>query len=247
MKKNYRELFSLEGKTVLITGSSRGIGLEIARAFYQNKSNVYLLGRSKKCSELTLNKNYYQCDLNNSNKFKLICKKIKNENKKIDVLVNCVGITGSLKKKDNIYNIFKTNLFSIHDACDIYKNFVNTKIGASIINIGSIGSKIGFPGNPGYVSSKFALLGLSKSLAIDLQKKNIRVNSILPGYIKTKMTVKSFENKKENKKRKDRTILNRWGNTSDIVGAAIFLSTEASAYMTGSEIVVDGGWLAKGL
>ena len=59
--------------------------------------------------------------------------------------------------------------------------------------------------------------------------------------------MKSFNNNKENKKRKDRTILNRWGNPSDIVGAAIFLSTEASIYMTGSEIVVDGGWLAKGL
>ena len=247
MKKNYKDLFNLKGKTALITGSSRGIGLEIARGFFQNNANVYLLGRSKKCTDLVLNKSYFQCNLNNSSKFKSICKKIINKNKKIDILINCVGITGSFKKKDNILDIFKTNLFSIYKACEIYKNFINIKNGGSIINIGSIGSKIGFPNNPGYVSSKFALLGLSKSLAIDLQKKNIRVNSILPGYIKTNMTIKSFNNNKENKKRKDRTILNRWGNPSDIVGAAIFLSTEASIYMTGSEVVVDGGWLAKGL
>ena len=104
-----------------------------------------------------------------------------------------------------------------------------------------------FPNNPAYVSSKFALLGLSKSLALDFNYKNIRVNTILPGYIKTKMTINSYNKKSENQKRKNRTIMNKWGQPSDLVGASIFLASEASSYMTGSEIVIDGGWLAKGL
>ena len=73
------------------------------------------------------------------------------------------------------------------------------------------------------------------------------MNCILPGYIKTSMTIKSYKNKSEKKKRTDRTIMRRWGLPSDIVGAAIYLASDSSNYVTGSEIVVDGGWLAKGL
>ena len=88
---------------------------------------------------------------------------------------------------------------------------------------------------------------MTKSLAIDFKNKNINVNSILPGYIKTQMTIKSYNNKKKRDKRTNRTILKRWGNPEDIVGAAIFLASNASNYMTGSEIIIDGGWLSKGL
>ena len=121
------------------------------------------------------------------------------------------------------------------------------KKGGSIINISSIGSKIGFPNNPSYLSSKGALNQLTKSLANDFAEANIRVNALLPGYIKTKMTEKSFKNENENKKRIDRMILKRWGKPKDIIGAAIFLCSESSSYVTGSEIVIDGGWTSKGL
>jgi NAD(P)-dependent dehydrogenase (short-subunit alcohol dehydrogenase family) len=88
---------------------------------------------------------------------------------------------------------------------------------------------------------------LTKALANDLGIDNVRVNNIAPGYIKTDMTKLSFENTDMNIARRERTILDRWGAVDDIIGAAIYLASDASSYVTGSDIVVDGGWTAKGL
>ena len=88
---------------------------------------------------------------------------------------------------------------------------------------------------------------LSKSLAKDWGKYGIRVNNLGPGYISTKMTKKSFKDKKANLIRKKHTLLNRWGTTNDLVGPAIFLASDSSKYVTGHDLYVDGGWLANGL
>jgi len=88
---------------------------------------------------------------------------------------------------------------------------------------------------------------LTKSLSIDYGVKGIRFNNIVPGYLKTSMTKGSFSNEKLKKERDNRMILQRWGNSSDLVGPCIFLASEASSYITGTDIIVDGGWTAKGL
>jgi NAD(P)-dependent dehydrogenase (short-subunit alcohol dehydrogenase family) len=119
--------------------------------------------------------------------------------------------------------------------------------GGSIINICSLASKLGFPNNPVYVASKGGLSQASKALAIDFAHKNIRVNNILPGYIKTSMTIKSFKNKKSFNIRKNRTMLKRWGDPADILGSIIFLSSDASKYIAGIDLTFDGGWLSNGL
>jgi gluconate 5-dehydrogenase len=119
--------------------------------------------------------------------------------------------------------------------------------GGSIINVTSIGAVQGFPGNPGYVASKGGLRLLTKALALDLADKNIRVNNLAPGYIHTAMTDKSFNDPQRHQERLARMMLKRWGKPDDLIGAAIFLASEASAYVTGQDIFVDGGWTAKGL
>jgi len=119
--------------------------------------------------------------------------------------------------------------------------------GGSIINVISIGSMQGFPDNPGYIASKGGLRMLSKSLAIDLAKDNIRVNNIVPGYISTDMTKGSRNDPVLYEERLERMIIQRWGETEDIVGAVIYLASNASSYVTGIDLVVDGGWTAKGL
>ena len=111
----------------------------------------------------------------------------------------------------------------------------------------SIGSMQGFPDNPGYIASKGGLRMLSKSLAIDLAKDNIRVNNIVPGYISTDMTKGSRNDPVLYEERLERMIIQRWGETEDIVGAVIYLASNASSYVTGIDLVVDGGWTAKGL
>jgi NAD(P)-dependent dehydrogenase (short-subunit alcohol dehydrogenase family) len=119
--------------------------------------------------------------------------------------------------------------------------------GGSVINITSLGAHLGFPKNPSYQISKAGVRQLTKSLALDWGKKSVRVNNICPGYIKSRMTMKSYKDLNAKKKRLDRMMLDRWGNQEDIVGAAIFLISDASSYITGSDIYVDGGWTAKGL
>ena len=106
---------------------------------------------------------------------------------------------------------------------------------------------MGFSNNPGYVSSKGALSALTKALCKDFGKYNIRVNSICPGYIKTKMTEKSFKNSKLSKQRISRNIIQRWGQPKDIIGTIILLSSKSSSYITGSEIVIDGGFSVNGI
>ena len=88
---------------------------------------------------------------------------------------------------------------------------------------------------------------LTKSLAVDFGKRGVRVNNILPGYIKTSMTKGSYLNGELKQERDNRMIMNRWGNSSDLVGPCIFLASDSSSYITGSDIIVDGGWTAKGL
>ena len=114
-----------------------------------------------------------------------------------------------------------------------------------MINITSLNSELGFPNNPAYVSMKGGLKQLTKSLAIDLGEFNIRVNNLGPGYIKTNMTKGSWKNRKT--EIEDRTILGRWGEPEDLLGTVIFLLSSASNYITGQDIYVDGGYLAKGM
>ena len=119
--------------------------------------------------------------------------------------------------------------------------------GGSIINITSLAAEQGFPDNVAYVASKGGLKQLTKAMAVDLATKNIRVNSVGPGYVKTKMTEKSWLDKKKKKNRSDRIILNRWANPKDIANACLFLGSNLADYINGQEIYVDGGWLSKGL
>jgi NAD(P)-dependent dehydrogenase (short-subunit alcohol dehydrogenase family) len=119
--------------------------------------------------------------------------------------------------------------------------------GGSIINITSIGAELGFPDNPAYVAAKGALKQLTRSLALDLGSFGIRVNNIGPGYFRTDMTNGSWNDPQLKEDRTRRTILGRWGQPEDLAGAVIFLASDASRYITGQDLYMDGGWLAKGL
>ena len=176
------------------------------------------------------------------------CKNIFTESGTIDVLINAAGISipaESEDSKNNFENILNTNLIGNYYCCNSAANFMRGE--GAIINITSIGANLGFPNNPGYQAPKGGLAALTRALAYDLAEKNIRVNSIVPGYIRTEMTQESFNDDRLKKERENRMLLKRWGECSDMVGAAIYLASRASSYVTGSEIIVDGGWSIKGL
>lgn len=243
-----KSIFSIKNKVIIITGVSSGIGKYIATQLVMYGAIVYGISRKKVKKS---NYKIIQCDLNDTEKLKKEIQKIYLKHKKISVLINNAGITKETNNLDENLQFFD-EVININTKIPIFltnlcSKYMKKKESCSVINICSLASKFGFPNNTSYIASKGALSQATKSLALDLSKKNIRVNNILPGYIKTRMTIKSFKSKKKYNLRKDRTMLNRWGLPEDILGAVIFLSSESSNYITGSDIIVDGGWTSKGL
>ena len=240
-------LFSLANKNIIVTGASRGIGEAIAIGCKDAGANIVCLSRSPKPNSDKLISVYKKCDINDTIMFEKILKETSINFGSIHALINVAGIT--LPKNNNDFSRFsetiKINLDAVYRCCEVASRFILD--GGSILNVGSIGGLQGFPGNPGYVASKGGLRMLTKALALDYAEKGINVNCLIPGYIKTDMTKKSYDNPNANSERLKRMIVKRWGSPEDLVGAAIFLVSNASNYITGTDLIVDGGWTAKGL
>ena len=222
---------------IVITGSSKGIGRFLYKSL-KKKATVIGISRSHgKFTDLV-------CDISEKIEVKETFKKIQ----KIDVLINNASITNLHKNK--LVNFEKTISVNLNGSfyCSYYalSKLKKSKI-KKIVNISSINAHVGFPNNPGYVSSKGALNALTKSLAVDYGKYGIKANSLSLGYISEGMSTNSYNNTLKRNKRSSNTILNRWGSPTDVLGAVNFLISEQSNYITGSDIVIDGGWLAKGL
>tara|TARA_B100001057_G_C22749208_1_gene911046 strand:- start:249 stop:1016 length:768 start_codon:yes stop_codon:yes gene_type:complete len=246
----------LTGKNILITGAGGSIGIEIVSKFLEAGANCICLDKNLKDLKKIKSKKSFlnrvtliNINFEKKNYLTSIIYKLK-KIKKINVLINNAGFTSSknfLKYKladwEKTININLTTPFLISQI--ISKNFMRS--GGSIINITSLAAEQGFPNNVAYVASKGGLKQLTKAMAIDLSSKNIRVNSVGPGYVRTKMTEKSWLDKKKKLNRSERIILDRWGNPRDIADACLFLGSDLANYINGQEIYVDGGWLSKGL
>jgi 3-oxoacyl-[acyl-carrier protein] reductase len=232
-------------KIILITGTSSGIGEFLAKKFIDDTYVVIGIARKKATIK---NKNYfhYITDIKNERALKRIFYSVKKKFKDIDVVVNNAGSTTEGYKfssfeiniNDNLNPTFLISKYSVE---------LMKKRGGKIINISSIAGIAALPNNPGYNSSKAAINLLTKSFALDYGKYNINVNSLALGYFPTKMTKKSYADTKKNRLIKKNTILNRWGKLEEIWGPIKFLSSNEANYITGQTLVVDGGWLSKGL
>jgi NAD(P)-dependent dehydrogenase (short-subunit alcohol dehydrogenase family) len=251
-----KNIFSIKNKIILVTGAGKGIGFHLAKEMANHEAFVYCIDLNfpKKIPQ-KLKNNFFQtkCDITDTSIFENVCKTIFQKHKKIDVLVNCAGISFAVQKKHDIYpkekwdQTINVNLTAAFTCSQSVFKYMKRKKTGSIINITSINAELGFPRNPSYVASKGGLKMLSKSLAKDWGPMGIRVNNLGPGYIKTDMTIKRYQNKVTRKQRESRTLLGRWGEIDDLVGPCIFLASDASGYMTGTDIYVDGGWIANGL
>lgn len=250
MSPEIARLFSLEGRVAIVAGASRGIGQAIASGLAGAGARVVGCGRSSDRANSQLRGfEYRQCDVTEDTSFDALCGEVMAAYGRLDVFVFAAGITmPAADHEQSIAEFAQTlsvNLVAAY-RCALSATRRMAKTG-SIVFVTSIGSLLGFPGNPGYLASKGGLRQLARAFALDLGSRGIRVNSLAPGYIHTAMTKASFSEPNQHATRAARTILGRWGSPEELAGAAIFLASDASAYMTGQDLVIDGGWTAKGL
>jgi len=243
----------MAGKTVLITGGSRGIGYSIAQTFAENGATVVISSRTEEVlQEAAAN---IRSDVEGANVFPIPCDVSQSEDvqhlidttleqhESIDVLINNAGITRDtlllrMKETDweTVLNINLKGAFLCTKA--VIKPMLKQRAG-SIINVSSVVGITGNPGQTNYSASKAGILGLTKSTALEVAQRGITVNAIAPGFIHTEMTESLSESQKENLAA--RIPLGYIGAPDDIAGVALFLASPAARYMTGQVLRVDGG------
>ena len=237
----------IKNKKVIITGGSRGIGLSILKKFYENEAKILTIGSNlenlKKIQNDYPNIEIEQLNLKNLNEVKDCFSKLIDKLGGLDLLVNNAGITKdnlTLRMKEEEWtDVININLSSVFISCQQAIKFMIKKKSGSIINITSVVGHTGNPGQANYTASKAGVVAMTKSLAKEYAKKNIRVNCISPGFIETDMT---NELKEEYKLELMKNIpINRLGKGDDIANAALFLGSDASSYITGETIHVNGG------
>jgi 3-oxoacyl-[acyl-carrier protein] reductase len=244
----------LQGKTVIITGASRGIGKGIAEVFANHGANVAFTYSSSAESAMALENELiakgikakgYQSNAADFIEAQTFVDAVIAEFGTVDVLINNAGIT-----KDNLLmrmseedfdKVIDVNLKSVFNMTKaIQKTFLKQRSG-SIINMSSVVGVKGNAGQTNYAASKAGVIGFTKSVALELGSRNIRCNAIAPGFIETEMTAKLNEDVV--KGWAESIPLKRGGSTEDVANACLFLASDMSAYITGQVLNVDGGML----
>ncbi len=236
-------------KNIIVTGGSSGIGKEICNQLVNKGFMVINIDKKKFISKDVF---FLKTDLNNSRSIQKSFKKITVKYRNLYGLVNNAAVTlpnnflkYSLKDWSKSFQVNVSAPFILSKLFS--KHLVKKKNAGCIVNITSIGAELAFPENPGYQSSKAALKHLSKSMAYDLSKYNIRVNNVVPGYTKGGMNTKSWKNIKKRLNRSKRSISNRWAEPREIASAVLYLFDSDAKFINATDLIVDGGWLSKGL
>jgi len=250
--------FSLKGKSGIVTGGGTGLGKGMAGALVQAGAAVMIVGRRKEVLEKAASelKKFggpvvaFPADLSRMEDIPKIVGKAMKEFGKIDFLINNAGTIRRAPVED--YSeadwdiVIQTNLkgpFFLAQA--VAKTMIAAKRAGSIINTASLISFIGGKNVPAYGASKAGIHQMTKSLANGLAQYGIRVNAIAPGWFITDLTQALQKDKGRYGEILSRIPLGRWGNPEELGGAAVFLASEASSYLTGQTIVVDGGWMSN--
>ena len=245
------KLFSLENKIILLTGAARGIGLALSRGLRSWGAKVAVFDKERP-RKILKGITYYKVNLEDRFSIEEGFAAFFADHKRIDVLINNAGVTLSAPSEEYSYEDWEktmaVNLSAVFFLCQLAgQKMIKAAQGGSIINVTSIGSAQGFPNNPAYVASKGGIRQLTKALASDWGKHGIRVNNLAPGYTHTPMNQKSWDNPQLRRSRADHTMLGRWAEPEDMLGPVVFLASDASRYVTGIDLFVDGGWNAKGI
>lgn len=247
----------LDGKICVITGAGKGFGRDLAMTYLTQGAKLALITRSEDdvnsiksslSSDQIQNCLIVNGDVSNCQVVVDFIQKVKNHFGKIDVLVNNAGMRFRRPfleiSAQEFSQVMNNNFFSMVYLCQAVLPHMSLEGSGKIVNISSIAGTLGLPNLSAYVSSKAAIIGLTKSLAVEFAERNIQINAIAPGFAKTSY----FENFQKNESlyshTLDRIPMKRWGESQEIANVCLFLSSALSDYVTGDVIRVDGGWSA---
>lgn len=248
--------FDLTGKVAVVTGAGRGLGEALAVGLAEAGADLVLVTNStpadntaSKVRELGRKAITIQADVSDRTKLPGIIEKTVEEFGRIDILVNNAGIIRRTPAAEHSYqdweDVINVNLNSVFVLCQEAGKRMIAQGSGKIINIASMLSFQGGINVPGYTASKHAVAGLTKQLGNEWASKGVQVNAIAPGYMATDNTEALRDDPVRSKQILDRIPAGRWGTGTDLAGAAIFLASSASDYMSGHVLCVDGGWMNR--
>ena len=254
----YLKKYNLKNKIALVSGAGKGLGKACAIALAEAGANLIIISRTKKDLDIVskIIKKFkvkcksHLCDITNYDEIKSII----NKQSRIDILINNAGNNipehFTKVKTKNMEHLVKINTiaaFNLAQLCAIkmikLKN--RKKIGGSIVNMSSQMGHVGGKIRSVYNMNKWGLEGLTRGMAVDLAKYNIRVNTVAPTFVVTPMTKKFLKNKKFKKETLNNIPLGRFAEMSEIASAVVFLASDAASMVHGTSLLVDGGWTAK--
>ena len=254
----YLKNYNLKNKTAIVSGAGKGLGRACAIALAEAGANLVIISRtkkdldevSKKIKKFKTKCKSYVCDITNYNEIKEII----NKQPKIDILINNAGNNipehFTKVKTKNMEYLVKINTvatFNLAQLCALkmIKSKNRKKIGGAIVNMSSQMGHVGGPIRSVYNMNKWGLEGLTKGMSLDLAKYNIRVNTVCPTFVVTPMTKKFLKNKRFKRETLNNIPLRRFAELSEVSSAVVFLASDAASMITGTSLLVDGGWTAK--
>lgn len=247
------DLFSLDNKVALVTGSSRGLGFAMAEALAQHGATVVLNGRDAdsvagavdKLKDAGLDAAARPFDVNDADATVANVKEVGDTFGRLDILVNNAGIQHRQPLTDwkdvDFQNVLSTNLTSCFRLSREAARIMLEQKHGRIISTGSVAGILARPTIHGYIAAKAGLHGITRSLAAELGSHGITVNAIAPGYFATEMNTALLDNREFTAWVEQRTPLGRWAQPEEIGGAVVFLASDAASYVNGHVLAVDGG------
>jgi NAD(P)-dependent dehydrogenase (short-subunit alcohol dehydrogenase family) len=249
--------FGLSGKTVIVTGGGRGLGLAISRGFASAGAKVALVGRTIETLDSAVESiradggiaHAFAANVASEESIEALCGDVLSLWGKIDVLVNNAGINPWYKRPEDTLlsewqQIIDVNLTGVFLACKHAGRSMLAAGEGAIINITSVGGKVALARTTSYCAAKGGVELLTKQLAFDWASKGIRVNAVAPGYFETDLTEAVRNHPRLSGQVTGRTPMGRFGYPHELVGACLFLASPAASYVTGQSLAVDGGWTA---